>query len=43
MLAQAQNVGANAVAGVRYDTGSMVGAAEVVCCGTTVVVEPDRK
>jgi len=25
---------------VRYDTGPMVGAAEVLCYGTAVVVEP---
>jgi uncharacterized protein YbjQ (UPF0145 family) len=33
-------MGANAVVGVRYDTGPMVGAAEVLCYGTAVVVEP---
>jgi hypothetical protein len=26
--------------GVRYDTGPMVGAAEVLCHGTAVRVEP---
>jgi len=25
---------------VRYDTGPMVGAAEVLCYGTAVIVEP---
>jgi uncharacterized protein YbjQ (UPF0145 family) len=40
MLDHAGNVGANAVVGVRYDTGPMVGAAEVLCYGTAVVVEP---
>ena len=40
MLAHARRVGANAVVGVRYDTGPMVGAAEVLCYGTAVVVEP---
>ncbi len=40
MLAQARKLGANAVVGVRYDTGPMVGAAEVLCYGTAVVVEP---
>jgi len=40
MLAHARKMGANAVVGVRYDTGPMVGAAEVLCYGTAVVVEP---
>jgi uncharacterized protein YbjQ (UPF0145 family) len=40
MIAQARQLGANAVVGVRYDTGPMVGAAEVLCYGTAVVVEP---
>jgi uncharacterized protein YbjQ (UPF0145 family) len=40
MVAQAARLGANAVVGVRYDTGPMVGAAEVLCYGTAVVVEP---
>jgi uncharacterized protein YbjQ (UPF0145 family) len=39
MLAHARKLGANAVIGVRYDTGPMVGAAEVLCYGTAVVVE----
>ena len=43
MLEHARNMGANAVVGVRYDTGPMVGAAEVLCYGTAVVVEPDQK
>ena len=42
MLAHAQEIGANAVVGVRYDTGPMVGAAEVLCYGTAVVVERNR-
>jgi len=42
MLAHATQIGANAVVGVRYDTGPMVGAAEVLCYGTAVMVEPDR-
>jgi uncharacterized protein YbjQ (UPF0145 family) len=42
MLTHAQQIGGNAVIGVRYDTGPMVGAAEVLCYGTAVVVEPDR-
>jgi uncharacterized protein YbjQ (UPF0145 family) len=40
MVAHARRLGANAVVGVRYDTGPMVGAAEVLCYGTAVVVEP---
>ncbi len=39
MLAHARRMGANGVIGVRYDTGPMVGAAEVLCYGTAVVVE----
>ena len=42
MLAHAKELGGNAVVGVRYDTGPMVGAAEVLCYGTAVVVEPTR-
>jgi uncharacterized protein YbjQ (UPF0145 family) len=40
MLAHAQQLGANGVVGIRYDTGPMVGAAEVLCYGTAVHVEP---
>jgi uncharacterized protein YbjQ (UPF0145 family) len=40
MLAHARRSGANAVVGIRYDTGPMVGAAEVLCYGTAVLVEP---
>ena len=40
MLAHARKMGANGVIGTRYDTGPMVGAAEVLCYGTAVVVEP---
>ncbi len=39
MVAHARELGANAVVGVRYDTGPMVGAAEVLCYGTAVVTE----
>jgi uncharacterized protein YbjQ (UPF0145 family) len=39
MVAHAREMGANAIIGVRYDTGPMVGAAEVLCYGTAVVVE----
>ncbi len=41
MIKHAQKIGANAIVGVRYDTGPMVGAAEVLCYGTAVVVEPN--
>ncbi len=41
MVEHARDLGANAVVGVRYDTGPMVGAAEVLCYGTAVVAEPD--
>lgn len=41
MKNQARQIGANAVVGVRYDTGPMVGAAEVLCYGTAVVIEVD--
>jgi len=40
MIDHARRLGANAVIGVRYDTGPMVGAAEVFCYGTAVIVEP---
>ena len=40
MIAHARKMGANAVVGIRYDTGPMVGAAEVLCYGTAVTVEP---
>jgi len=40
MTEHARQLGANAVIGVRYDTGPMMGAAEVLCYGTAVVVVP---
>jgi uncharacterized protein YbjQ (UPF0145 family) len=39
MLAHARQIGANGVVAIRYDTGPMVGAAEVLCYGTAVLVE----
>jgi len=43
MVKHAQDVGANAVIGVRYDaTELMAGVSEVLCYGTAVVVEPER-
>ncbi len=41
MLAHAEQLGANAVIGVRYDaTELMHGVSEVLCYGTAVVVQP---
>ena len=41
MLKHAQQLGANAVIGVRYDaTEVMQGVTEVLCYGTAVAVEP---
>ncbi|MDE1977108.1 MAG: YbjQ family protein [Elusimicrobia bacterium] len=43
MLVHAQELGANAVVGVRYDaTEVMAGITEVLAYGTAVVVEPQR-
>ena len=43
MLAHADELGANAVIGVRYDaTEIMSGVTEVLCYGTAVVVEPGQ-
>jgi len=40
LLVHAEEVGANAVIGVRYDAGEMMqGVTEVLCYGTAVVVE----
>jgi uncharacterized protein YbjQ (UPF0145 family) len=42
MLSHAQQVGANAVVGIRYDaTEVMQGVTEVLCYGTAVTVEPE--
>ena len=41
MCVQAQNLGANAVIGLRYDATVIgQGVTEVLCYGTAVVVEP---
>ena len=41
MLRHAQEIGANAVIGIRYDaTEVMDGVTEVLCYGTAVIVEP---
>lgn len=44
MLAQAGELGANAVIGVRYDATEIgVGITEVLCYGTAVQVETEQK
>src|ERR1700683_3474069 len=40
MISHARRMGANAIVGIRYDTGRMVGPPEVLCYGTAVIVEP---
>lgn len=41
MMSHAEELGANAVIGVRYDaTEVMQGVTEVLCYGTAVIVEP---
>jgi len=41
MLEEADSLGANAVVGVRFQTSMvMTGAAEMLCYGTAVTVEP---
>ncbi|MGO9122435.1 MAG: YbjQ family protein [Desulfomonilaceae bacterium] len=45
LIQHAQELGANAVVGLRYDASEVVGsgsATEVLCYGTAVVVEPVR-
>ncbi len=43
MVAHAEQVGANAIIGVRYDaTKLMAGVSEVLCYGTAVTVESGR-
>jgi len=40
MVDHAQQIGANAIIGVRYDTTEVMdGVTEVLCYGTAVVVE----
>ena len=42
MIAHAEQMGANAVVGVRYDTADvMQGVTEVLCYGTAVIVTPN--
>ena len=45
LLQHGQQMGANAIVGVRYDASEVVGkesATEVLCYGTAVVIEPAR-
>jgi uncharacterized protein YbjQ (UPF0145 family) len=43
LLVHAEEVGANAVIGVRYDAGEMMdGVTEVLCYGTAVILEETR-
>ena len=43
MAEHASRMGANAIIGVRYDANDvMPGAAEVLCYGTAVIVEPEK-
>lgn len=43
MITHAEEIGANAVIGVRYDaTELMGGVSEVLCYGTAVVVTPEK-
>jgi len=42
MVSHAQQIGANAVVGIRYDATEMLqGVTEVLCYGTAVVVRPE--
>jgi uncharacterized protein YbjQ (UPF0145 family) len=42
MVSHAQEIGANAVVGVRYDATELLqGVTEVLCYGTAVVVRPE--
>jgi uncharacterized protein YbjQ (UPF0145 family) len=42
LLVHAEELGANAVVGIRYDAGELMrGVTEVLCYGTAVVVEQD--
>jgi uncharacterized protein YbjQ (UPF0145 family) len=42
MVSHAQQIGANAVIGVRYDATEMLqGVTEVLCYGTAVIVRPE--
>ena len=45
LMEHAQELGANAIVGLRYDASEVVSkgsATEVLCYGTAVVIEPER-
>ena len=45
LICHAQQVGANAIVGLRYDASEVVSkgsATEVLCYGTAVVIEPEQ-
>lgn len=43
MVTHAEELGANAIIGIRYDANEiMTGVTEVLCYGTAVVVEPEN-
>jgi uncharacterized protein YbjQ (UPF0145 family) len=43
LIEHAQQVGANAIVGLRYDASEVANnATEVLCYGTAVIIEPDR-
>ncbi len=43
MVQHAQQIGANAIIGMRYDANDVMdGVTEVLCYGTAVIVEPSR-
>jgi uncharacterized protein YbjQ (UPF0145 family) len=44
MFAHAEQIGANAVIGIRYDANDIMdGVTEVLCYGTAVEVEPEQQ
>lgn len=46
LLEHAQEMGANAIVGLRYDASEVVSkgsATEVLCYGTAVVIEPEKQ
>jgi uncharacterized protein YbjQ (UPF0145 family) len=43
LVEHAQEIGANAIVGLRYDASDVVGSGtEVLCYGTAVVIEPGK-
>jgi uncharacterized protein YbjQ (UPF0145 family) len=43
LVQHAQEIGANAVVGLRYDASDVVSSAtEVLCYGTAVIIEPEK-